>query len=488
MCFKSRITRFILVFLAFCSAALFFPLDAGAELTLEDERKLGKEIYDKLAGHDLFLKNPRVTRYVESVGYQILAQSKRVPFDFKFSVMKSSAINAFATPGGYVYVNTGLILVAENESEFASVIAHEIAHANARHIADIIEKSKKVNVATLAGVLAAAVLGGGSPEGMAVATFSLAAGTSMQLKYTRDNEEEADRFGMAYLTGAGYDAQSMPDFLKVMRRNEFYSNSIPSYFLTHPGTDERIRYLDGLIQTRYNRRGHEDIIGGFRRIQTIIRLSDKNEQSALAYFKSEAEKNPRDVDALLGLASTQAKLGRMDEAFTNFNRALQVSPKDPDVLRGLGKSLIDSGRAAEAVGVLEKAYTVDENDLETAMGLGRAYEQTGNYQAALTVFKKAAIKNPDNENIPYHLATNYGHLNNPGESHYFFGIHFMKKKKTDSALFHFREALKYAPPGSARAADLQKYIETLSKKEPPKAAKPQEGPRRPRFMFPRSTN
>ena len=488
MRFKRLIAISLLAFFVIGTLSLFSPRGVGAELTLEDERKLGKEIYDKLASHDLFLKNPRVTRYVESVGYQILAESKKVPFDFKFSVMKSSAINAFATPGGYIYVNTGLILVAENESEFASVLAHEIAHANARHIADIIEKSKKVNIATLAGILAAAVLGGGSPEGMALLTFSLAGGATMQLKYTRENEEEADRFGIAYLTGAGYDPQSMPDFLKVMRRNEFYSNSMPSYFLTHPGTDERIRYLDGLIQTRYSKGGSENIIGGFRRIQTILRLDDTNQESALGYFKSEAGKNPRDVDALLGLAVMQAKLGRMEDAFTNFNRALQLSPKDPDVLRGLGKSLIDTGRAAEAVGVLEKAYAMDENDLETAMGLGRAYEQIGNYQAALAIFKKAGMKNPDDENVPYHLATNYGHLNDPGESHYFFGIYFMKKKKTDSALFHFREALKYAPPGSARAVDLQMHIETLSKKEPPKTVNPQDSSRRPRFLLPRSTN
>jgi predicted Zn-dependent protease len=489
MRFKRMIARFLLAFFIICTLSFLSPRGAGAELTLEDERKLGKEIYDKLASHDLILKNPRVTRYVESIGYQILAQSKKVPFDFKFFVMKSSAINAFATPGGYIYVNSGLILVAENESEFASVLAHEIGHANARHIADIIEKSTKVNIATLVGVLAAAVLGGGSPEAMAVATFSMAAGATMQLKYSREHEEEADRFGMAYLTGAGYDPQSMPDFLKVMRRNEFYSNSVPSYFLTHPGTDERIRYLDGLIQIRYNRRGHENIIGGFRRIQTILRLNDKDEQSALRYFKNEAEKNPPDVDALFGLAMTQAKLGQMADALTNFNRALQLSPKDPDVLRGLGKSLVDTGRAAEAVVVLEKAYAVDANDLETAMSLGRAYEQTGNYQAALAVFQKAEEKNSDDENVYYHLATSYGYLNNPGESHYYFGNYFKKKRKTDSALFHFREALKYAPPGSARAVDIQRQIETLSRKEPPKAGSPEpESSRRPRFLLPRSPN
>jgi len=194
------------------------------------------------------------------------------------------------------------------------------------------------------------------------------------------------------------------------------------------------------------------------------------------------------MDALLGLASTQAKLGRMDEAFTNFDRALRVSPKDPDVLRGLGKSLVNAGRAAEAVGVLEKAYAVDENDLETAVSLGRAYEQTGNYGAALAVFKKAGENYPDDENVSYNLATNYGRLNNQGESHYYFGVYFKKKKKTDSALFHFREALKYVTPGSARALEIQKQIELLSRKEPLRAVNPQEGPRRPRFMFPPLTH
>lgn len=482
MSLKSRMAGFLLVFFMLSVMALLSPRGAGAEFTLEDERKLGKEIYDKLAGHNLFLKNPRVARYVESVGFKILAQSKRVPFDFKFTVIKSSAINAFATPGGYIYVNTGLILVAENESEFASVLAHEIAHANARHIADAIEKSKKINYGMIAGILAAAVLGGGSPEGMALASFSLATASTMQLKYSRENEEEADRFGMAYLASAGYDPQSTMDFLKVMRRHEFYSNSVPSYFLTHPGTDERIRYIDGLLQTRYTKGGSESIFGGFRRIQTILRIDDKDQDASLRYFKGEVDRNPRDVDALLGLAVMQSKRGRMEDSFKNFNSALRLSPNDLDVLRGLGKSLVDTGRAAEAVDVLAKAYTLDESDPETALGLGRAYEQTGNYTSALAVFQKAAERYPDDENISYHLATNYGQLNRQGESHYYFGIYFQKKKKTESALFHYREALKYATPGSPRALDIQKQIDALSRKDPPKSASPPpDSSRRSRF-------
>ena len=115
-----------------------------ASFTIEDEKKLGKEFYEKLKKNNVLLKNKKVNDYISKLGDKILKQTRKAPFDFRFSVIKSPAINAFATPGGYVYVNRGLINLVENESQLAGVLAHEIAHVNARHIADTIEKSKKV--------------------------------------------------------------------------------------------------------------------------------------------------------------------------------------------------------------------------------------------------------------------------------------------------------------------------------------------------------
>jgi len=145
-----------------------------AEFTINDERKLGKEFYDKLEKNHFLLENKRLNDYINQIGNLILAQSKKAPFEFHFSIVNSNAINAFATPGGYIYINKGLINVAENEGELAGVIAHEIGHANARHIASIIEKSQKLNIAALAAVIAGAFLGGGGDATAAITAFAQA--------------------------------------------------------------------------------------------------------------------------------------------------------------------------------------------------------------------------------------------------------------------------------------------------------------------------
>jgi predicted Zn-dependent protease len=120
-----------LLIAAFLVLAAFIP-SARAALTIDEEKKLGREIYEKLEKANAISKNQKVTDYVRRVGEQILASQQRVPWDFQFYVINSSAINAFATPGGYIYVFRGLIALSENESELASVMAHEIAHDRRR--------------------------------------------------------------------------------------------------------------------------------------------------------------------------------------------------------------------------------------------------------------------------------------------------------------------------------------------------------------------
>ena len=122
--------------------------------------------------------------------------------------------------------------------------------------------------------------------------MSLATSSALQLKYSRENEEEADRLGMNTLVGAGYDGRGMLTFMKIMKNFEYYSNSIPSYFLTHPGTDERIRYIDGLLQTRYKARGATGFYPGLPRIQTLLLLSEKETDSAQRNFENKLKTNP----------------------------------------------------------------------------------------------------------------------------------------------------------------------------------------------------
>jgi len=460
--------KYLIKFITFCLLLIlpsFFIIvmerPALASFTLDDEIKIGKEFYEKLSRHNLLIKDERVNDYITRLGNSILARSGNVLFTFRFSVIRSSAINAFATPGGYVYVNRGLINLCENESELAGVLAHEIAHVNSRHIAQQIEKSQKINMASLAAVLAGVFLGGGGVGTEAALGLTMATSTALSLKYSRENEEEADRLGMAYLVSTGYDGKGMLSFLKTMKNYEFYSSSLPSYFMTHPGTDERIGYIDSLLQSRYRSRGSQDILGGLKRVQTILALEDKNQDNALKYFKDRLNKNPDDVDALYGLAATQAKLGHTAESYSNFSRALALSPDDVDVLRDLAINLFNEGKTSDALTLLRRAHSINENDDGVILYLGRAYEQAGNYPMALVYYRRYLEKNPSDVNILYNIAMAYGKTDNRGESHYYFALFFKNKNKIESALFHLREALKFVPADSDRARDIRKELGEL---------------------------
>lgn len=436
----------------------------AAAFTLEDERKLGREIYEKLAKDHFLLQDDRANAYVERLGERLLAHSDRIPLDFKFSILRSSAVNAFATPGGYVYLNQGLINLCESEAELAGVLAHEIAHINGRHIAENISRSQKINISTLAAILAGALLGGGGDLTAAVTSFSMATATTLTLKYSREQEEAADRMGLSYLVASGYGGTSMLDFLKSMRRYEFYSNAIPSYFLTHPGTDERTRYIDGLLQTTYRQEGEKEIIGGLARIQTLLLLNNRPANENLVHFQRLSKESDRDVNALYGLAVTQERLGMIRDALENFHKALRLSPSDGDLLRDMGITYFKFGMPQEALTHLRQAVLLDSGDANALLHLGRTLEALGDLPAAVNVYRQLESKNLDNEEIVYNLAMAYGKANLPADSHYYFGRYFKKKGKKETALFHFQAALKHLAANSARGREISKEIELLKRR------------------------
>jgi predicted Zn-dependent protease len=437
---------------------------AWASFSLDDEKKLGKEFYDKLEKENIIFHDERTDRFLSLVGERILSHSVRAPFDFKFSIIRSSAINAFATPGGYVYVNQGLITLVENEAELAGVLAHEIAHVNGRHISEIVDRSNKIGIASLAAILAGAFLGGSGDVAAAVTSFTMATATTLSLKYSREQEEAADRMGIAYLVAAGYSGNAMLDFLKIMKRYEFYSNAIPSYFLTHPGTDDRTHYIDSLLQTTYTSKGSEKIIGNLRRIQTILLLNGKTSDSSnFQHFQQILKDNPGDVDSLYGLAVTQYKLGMVQESLDTFGMALRIAPVDVDILRDFGITFFKLGQFNDADIYLSRALELNENDVDTILYMGRTFEALGNIPRAIGLYRKLEEKHIDNEEIFYNLAMAYGKSNKTGDSHYYFGLYFKKKSKPDSALFHFQAAIPYFPSDTVRSREIAKEIEALKR-------------------------
>ena len=173
---------------------------SGSVLSLAQERRLGESIVRDIRLSGAYLEDPEVNGYLNELGNRLVTAIPGAPFDFEFFAVNDWSINAFALPGGYVGVNVGLILLTQTESELASVLAHEISHVTQHHIARSIGAQKDAMIATLAA-LAAAVLAarsGGSSSGQVTqAAIASAQGLAiqMQINFTRQNEQEADRLG-----------------------------------------------------------------------------------------------------------------------------------------------------------------------------------------------------------------------------------------------------------------------------------------------------
>ena len=203
------------------SEAYPFP-SAHANLTTNEEKELGKKLMLYVKQNLVLIEDPSIINYVDKIGRNIVAQLPFPPFDFNFYVVKEDVYNAFAAPAGHVFINSGLLAAMESEEELAGILGHEIAHVLCRHISEQIERSKKIGLATLAGVLAGIFLGGSADAAGAITTSSIAAGQSLTLKYSRENEKEADQVGLKYLTKAGYCSEGLLKMLQKIRTKRLF--------------------------------------------------------------------------------------------------------------------------------------------------------------------------------------------------------------------------------------------------------------------------
>ncbi|HQR21785.1 MAG TPA: M48 family metalloprotease [Burkholderiaceae bacterium] len=230
--------------------------EAGAdELPPSLERKLGEQIMAQIRRDPDYLGDPESTEYLNQLGYRLVSVSAARSSDFTFFLVRDPMLNAFALPGGFIGVHSGLVIVAQNESELAGVLAHEIAHISQRHVARMLGRQKDTLAIQLGALLLAilAARAGGSSGGdlaQAAIVGGQAAALQQQLNYSRDAEREADRVGFVTLVSAGFDGRGMESFFgRLQQGSRLYEGTAPAYLRTHPMTVERIGDMQNRSRT-----------------------------------------------------------------------------------------------------------------------------------------------------------------------------------------------------------------------------------------------
>lgn len=242
----------------------------------ESEVKIGRQLAAQVERESRMVDDPIITEYVNRVGQNIVLHSDaKIPFTIK--VIDSDEVNAFALPGGFFFVNKGLILVADNEAELAGVMAHEIAHVAARHA---MENQRKMQILDY-GILAGILLGGGVIGNVLYNAGGLIEGLSF-LKFTRGAEEEADKLGVQYMWAAGYDPNAMATmFEKLEAKNKKKPGTIAKLFATHPAPPDR-RASAISLAARFPERDEYVISSSeFQRVKNrLLRLSNARATSS----------------------------------------------------------------------------------------------------------------------------------------------------------------------------------------------------------------
>ena len=371
-------------------------------LTPQMQRRLGEGFYNEIRLRDpAYLDDAEIAGYVNRVGQRLVSSSPNPTGRFTFFVLRDRQINAFATFGGYVGINTGLLLAARTESEFAGVLAHEISHVNQQHLARGIMAAKNQSVSSLASLalMLLAVRSGQAGQMAQGASAAIdAANIQSQLGYSRDFEREADRVGYQTLTRAGFDPRGMADFFERLQKSTaLYENNAPVYLRTHPLTTERISDMQGRAHGSSYRQVRDSL--DFYLVRAKLRSLEYAPQDALAEFETQLRERRFVHEAAVwyGISRAQLRLGRLADAEKSLNSARRLAPPDPmfDVLAGeIRLAEKDLPAAATVYREAFKRYPTDE---AITLGYVGVLHLQGHNEAALQIIEgriRAGVRDP----------------------------------------------------------------------------------------------
>jgi predicted Zn-dependent protease len=416
---------------------------SGSLLTIAEEKQLGEEFFRYLHSELSINQDAEIQEYIQTIGNRLATNSDTPGYNFHFFVVMENDINAFAGPGGYIGVNSGLILMTEAESELASVMAHEIAHVTQRHLYRGVEAQQRLSIPTMAATLAAIALGTQSPQMGQAALMAIQAGNvQFQIDFTRAHEEEADRVGMQTLSGSDYDPRSMPTFFeRLQQSSRYYGKDIPEFLRTHPVTASRISDTRGRAEA-YPYKQYPDSLA-YQLTRAKIRvLTDTNTTEVQKYFQARLTQGTTEqrTVAQYGMGLLALNLQKYAEAETIFQALAKTYSNQVQYSAALARTALESRQYDVALNRYKKLSEKFPNKEAIKLEYAESLLKTGNATQAQKVL---VALNPDTQRLPVYtelLAQVYGNLHQAAESHRYLAEHYYSTGHTPEAILQIRLA------------------------------------------------
>ena len=431
-------------------------------LTIDREKQIGEEFFLEIQNYYTISSDPFVSSYINRLGRKLVAQLGTQPYTYRFFIMDDPTPNAMAVPGGYIFVTTGFIRTMEREGELAGVLAHEVSHVYARHLAKQMDKSRGVNIATMVGSLAAILVGG--PAAAAILAGTQAVGVSAMLKYSRDHEQEADDLGFKWLSKAGYNPQEMIGvFRKLNKQRWFQGGETPIYLSTHPHTDNRLVELANQVSMYKGKLPEKSDSPEYHYFAVKVESTCGNPHLLLRRMTQASIREPKNPVYQYGKALALGKLDRSDEAMDALKQALQLDPDNFIVQREMAVQYFEQNRYQLALPILLRLKQRYAQDEAVLYYLGRIYQEQHQTDQALAAMERVQSLNPAFVEVYHSLGTLYGEKGRLGLAHYYLGLHSLRARAYPTALFHFKKAQANMPVSDSHYRELRNQIDRLEK-------------------------
>ena len=437
-------------------------------VSLEEEYRMGQQFLAQIRRSAPTIPDALLNSYLESITYRLASRSELKDHRLSFVIIDSDELNAFAAPGGIIGVNTGLFLNAGNEAEFASVMAHEIAHVSQRHFARGIDEAQAGRIPYLASLLASVIVMATSDaqHGTAAITAAQGMAVSNQLRHSRSNEAEADRVGQNTMFNAGIDPGAMGSlFERLMSLNRLGSRP-PEFLLSHPLTESRVADARSRAVRYPDREYYDSLEYHLMRARVVNHYAQDKRALVADYERRMNEPRGRvEEDAFIyGLAVAYWENEQYALAGETLGRLLAREPNRISYVATQAEILIRQNEAGQAIPFLRRHLEINPGNHALTMTLAEALIESRAYHEAARVLDAHTQRRPDDHHIWYQLAEVQGQAGNISEVHQARAEYFSLVGDFPAARNQLQYALRLEQDGGAsqtEQARLQQKIREI---------------------------
>ncbi len=446
MSIKKLFHKFTVLFLVVALLQVT-TVSRGMALTVGEEREIGEQLLYQIRLAFPLLDDPDISQYINDLGGEVLEVAGFQYFDYHFNIIASSQFNAFAAPSGLIFFYSGLIEKMDHEDELVSVLAHEIGHVVARHIAKGMEQGTKLTVATTLLALASLALGVGALS-QALMTGSLAAGQAANLYFSRQHEEEADLLAYGWMKKMGRHPQGQEEMLRTMRRISRYTmgNNVPQYLLTHPHPELRLDYVQALVAYEADELLEMTVTDDFAFLRMKYRLLSmiKEGKSMRNLLHNHlADSSITEVERMMlyyGISQLDRRENNYDSARKELQKVIAYYPGKSILLVDLGMVEMDAGNKERALALIQSAYDRNRHDMWATFQLARIWLALDNVEKAEEYLKEVQGSMPNYSKVYFEIGKLKAAQGKSGTASYYLGKYNLYEGRLKIARQNFNKA------------------------------------------------